>query len=100
MVSSAASRGIIIVAFSVFVSFLLPLPFKISSMTSQKFATFLNTKRYSSYLSFSLCQDISQFWRSTNLFSFIWQAGVAYLLAFENANNLTMSPTENIEYDR
>ncbi|WCJ34693.1 galacturonic acid kinase [Euphorbia peplus] len=27
-------------------------------------------------------------------------AGVAYLLAFEDANNLTMSPTENIEYDR
>ncbi|XP_065848027.1 galacturonokinase isoform X2 [Euphorbia lathyris] len=26
--------------------------------------------------------------------------GVSYLLAFENANNLTMSPTENIEYDR
>lgn len=27
-------------------------------------------------------------------------AGVAYLLAFETANNLTMTPTENIEYDR
>ncbi|XP_031092693.1 galacturonokinase isoform X2 [Ipomoea triloba] len=26
--------------------------------------------------------------------------GVAYLLAFENANNLSISPTENIEYDR
>ncbi|CAK7345550.1 unnamed protein product [Dovyalis caffra] len=26
--------------------------------------------------------------------------GVAYLLAFETANNLTMTPTENIEYDR
>ncbi|XP_011020106.1 PREDICTED: galacturonokinase [Populus euphratica] len=27
-------------------------------------------------------------------------AGVAYLLAFETANKLTMTPTENIEYDR
>lgn len=26
--------------------------------------------------------------------------GVAYLLAFESANNLSVSPTENIEYDR
>lgn len=26
--------------------------------------------------------------------------GVAYLLAFESANNLAVSPTENIEYDR
>ncbi|KAK3437533.1 hypothetical protein EUGRSUZ_C02197 [Eucalyptus grandis] len=26
--------------------------------------------------------------------------GIAYLLAFERANNLFMSPTENIEYDR
>ncbi|XP_052182659.1 galacturonokinase isoform X2 [Diospyros lotus] len=26
--------------------------------------------------------------------------GVAYLLAFESANNLPLSPTENIEYDR
>nr|XP_043627968.1 galacturonokinase isoform X2 [Erigeron canadensis] len=26
--------------------------------------------------------------------------GIAYLLALENANNLTISPTENIEYDR
>ncbi|KAL3534923.1 hypothetical protein ACH5RR_003384 [Cinchona calisaya] len=26
--------------------------------------------------------------------------GIAYLIAFENANNLTMSPSENIEYDR
>ncbi|KAI4379683.1 hypothetical protein MLD38_005948 [Melastoma candidum] len=26
--------------------------------------------------------------------------GVAYLLAFEKANNLNMSPTDNIEYDR
>lgn len=29
-----------------------------------------------------------------------WQVGLAYLLALENANNLTISPTENIEYDR
>ncbi|KAK6941752.1 GHMP kinase, C-terminal domain [Dillenia turbinata] len=28
------------------------------------------------------------------------QVGVAYLLAFEIANNLTVSPSENIEYDR
>lgn len=28
------------------------------------------------------------------------QIGVAYLLAFESASNLTVSPTENIEYDR
>lgn len=28
------------------------------------------------------------------------QVGVAYLLAFESANNLIVSPTENIEYDR
>ncbi|CAN0861290.1 GALAK [Linum grandiflorum] len=27
-------------------------------------------------------------------------AGVAYMLAFESANNLTMSPVENIEFDR
>ncbi|OWM86914.1 hypothetical protein CDL15_Pgr015950 [Punica granatum] len=26
--------------------------------------------------------------------------GIAYLLAFESANNLSISPTENIEYDR
>ncbi|CAL5439075.1 unnamed protein product [Camellia sinensis] len=26
--------------------------------------------------------------------------GIAYLLAFESANNLAMSPAENIEYDR
>ncbi|KAG2667911.1 hypothetical protein I3760_15G136200 [Carya illinoinensis] len=26
--------------------------------------------------------------------------GIAYLLAFESANNITVSPTENIEYDR
>nr|XP_027094744.1 galacturonokinase-like isoform X3 [Coffea arabica] len=26
--------------------------------------------------------------------------GIAYLMAFENANNLVISPTENIEYDR
>lgn len=30
----------------------------------------------------------------------MWQVGVAYLLALENANELTVSPTENIEYDR
>lgn len=28
------------------------------------------------------------------------QVGIAYLLAFENANNLSVSSTENIEYDR
>ncbi|KAG5564939.1 hypothetical protein RHGRI_000966 [Rhododendron griersonianum] len=28
------------------------------------------------------------------------KVGVAYLLAFESANNLDVSPTENIEYDR
>lgn len=28
------------------------------------------------------------------------QVGVAYLLAFESANKLIISPTENIEYDR
>ncbi|MED6157610.1 hypothetical protein PIB30_024927 [Stylosanthes scabra] len=27
-------------------------------------------------------------------------AGIAYLMAFEHANNLAISPTENIEYDR
>lgn len=30
----------------------------------------------------------------------MWQVGVAYLLALENANELTVSPEENIEYDR
>ncbi|XP_031374305.1 galacturonokinase-like [Punica granatum] len=28
------------------------------------------------------------------------RVGIAYLLAFESANNLSISPTENIEYDR
>lgn len=28
------------------------------------------------------------------------QVGIAYLLALENANSLTVSPIENIEYDR
>lgn len=35
----------------------------------------------------------------TSTFIF-WQVGVAYLLALEHANNLEISPTENIEYDR
>jgi len=30
----------------------------------------------------------------------VLQVGVAYLMALEYANNLVISPTENIEYDR
>ena len=30
----------------------------------------------------------------------VFQVGVAYLLALETANNLKVSPDENIEYDR
>ncbi|KAJ9689233.1 hypothetical protein PVL29_014747 [Vitis rotundifolia] len=32
--------------------------------------------------------------------NYLSQTGIAYLLALENANNLTVSPMENIEYDR
>lgn len=33
-------------------------------------------------------------------YCYMRQVGVAYLLALESANNLTIPPTENIEYDR
>ncbi|RVW86013.1 hypothetical protein CK203_041513 [Vitis vinifera] len=36
----------------------------------------------------------------TRMRGFELETGIAYLLALENANNLTVSPMENIEYDR
>lgn len=41
----------------------------------------------------------SDFMMGTTTFNFS-QVGVAYLLALEHANDLVISPTENIEYDR
>lgn len=38
--------------------------------------------------------------QSLSFITRIGQVGVAYLLALESANNLNVSPKENIDYDR